>query len=90
MATKKQKRAAALAKREKFLADVKEQGLRAQEWDHEQQKARRVIIADVHAEIAQHHADVFQKAQQHSQLMMEPTMEDIDKLSVALYIGLGD
>lgn len=41
MATKKQKRAAALAKREEFLREERESGLRAQAMDRAQQEIIR-------------------------------------------------
>lgn len=41
MATRKQKHAAAMAKRERWLAEVKSQGLRAQKEDHEQREAAK-------------------------------------------------
>lgn len=87
MATKKQKREAALAKREAYLAEVKAAGLLSQEWDRKRREERRAIVDGVHAEIEQHHVDVMSKA--HSQLMMEPTAEDISRLAQALYIGNG-
>lgn len=44
MATKKQKRAAALAKREAMLAEVRENGLRAQAMDQARQAQHREEI----------------------------------------------
>lgn len=39
MATKKQKREATAKKREKFLAEVKADGLKAQQWDQNRREA---------------------------------------------------
>jgi hypothetical protein len=47
MATKKQKREAALAKRAQFLAEVKARGLEAQVRDQEAQKEWRKDMAEV-------------------------------------------
>lgn len=44
MATKKEKRAAALAKREAMLAEVKAEGLKAQAWDQARQAQHREEI----------------------------------------------
>lgn len=51
MATKKQKHAAALARREKFMAENKACGLAAQEADRERQKERKEDMAQVYREI---------------------------------------
>jgi hypothetical protein len=40
MATKKQKREAAAEKREKFLAEVQADGLKAQQWDRKRREAK--------------------------------------------------
>jgi len=45
MATKKQKREAALAKREKFLRETRESGLRAQAEDKHNQEIKKQAIA---------------------------------------------
>jgi hypothetical protein len=45
MATKKQKRAAGLAKREEFMAGVRQAGLAAQQADREERKKDRERIA---------------------------------------------
>lgn len=84
MATKKQKRAVALAKREKFLEEVKTQGLRAQEWARQKTEAKHKIIRTAEIEIEEYLAE-----QNVSSLesFSEPTMEDINKLAMALYIG---
>jgi hypothetical protein len=67
--------------------------------DHEQQKLRREAtknayreINERHQEILNHHtADVVSRVRdiQHSQLMMEPTKEQVDDLARAIYLGLG-
>lgn len=44
MATKKQKRLEAQVKREKFLAEIKEEGLRAQALDRQYQEAEAAEI----------------------------------------------
>lgn len=46
MATKKQKREAALAKREEFMAKVKAEGLEAQRRDREFREAQRAAWVD--------------------------------------------
>lgn len=62
MATKKQKRAAGLAKREAFLAEVKADGLKALEADRVRQKERREIMEDAAREINAHHQSILGKA----------------------------
>jgi hypothetical protein len=44
MATKKQKREAALARREKFLADERAAGLAAQALDHDEQAKKNALM----------------------------------------------
>lgn len=62
MATKKQKREAALAKRAKFLAEEKTIGLRAQEWDREKRKEREIAMFNAALEVefmnAAHHEPI--------------------------------
>jgi len=86
MATKKQKREAALVKREKFLAEVKAQGLRAQEWSRKQSESKRKIIRTAEMEIEEHQAE--QNAAL-KEAFEEPTVDDMNKLAMALYIGNG-
>jgi hypothetical protein len=54
MATKKQKRAAAQAKREAFLAEVKADGLKALEGSRQRQKKADEIMTQAAKEINEH------------------------------------
>jgi hypothetical protein len=56
MATKKEKRAAALAKREAMLAEVKTQGLEALRKDRERREVRRVADKALIEDIIRHSA----------------------------------
>lgn len=58
MATKKQKREAALAKREAFLAEEAARGRHVQEMDRQHRAAELNLISQVAAEINQRHADI--------------------------------
>jgi hypothetical protein len=61
MATKKQKRAAALAKREKFLAEVKAEGLEALRLDRERQARHSDLLSRKAEEINDRHSAILAK-----------------------------
>jgi hypothetical protein len=62
MATKKQKRAAAQAKREAFLAEVEADGLKALAEDKERQKIERARWVDAVQEINVRHRAILKSA----------------------------
>lgn len=62
MATKKQKRAAALAKREAYMAEVKADGLKALAASKERQKERKDAMTEAAREINARHEEILSKA----------------------------
>lgn len=60
MATKKQKREAALAKRENFLEEVRQQGLEAQEREQEFWKAEENRLQEAAERINRRHRAILQ------------------------------
>lgn len=66
MATKKQKREAAQAKREQFLAEVKAEGLAAQKLDRTIQEKQREQTAQAAREINERYRAVLVRAGIHS------------------------
>jgi hypothetical protein len=63
MATKKQKREAAQAKREAFLAEVKADGLKAQERDKQHQQAEEERINQIAGDINARHRAILEAAE---------------------------
>lgn len=61
MATKKQKREAALAKREKFLAEVRADGLEAQRLDQEAQEKQEQLMKAEADRINQRYRNILAK-----------------------------
>lgn len=78
MATKKQKRAEGLAKREAYLAEIKESGLAAQEYDRKVQEERRRRLMAIGKEINDGVLAGLAKA------FKEPTTQELDTLAGAL------
>lgn len=58
MATKKEKRAAAAAKRQKMLEEIKTSGLEAQRLDREERRLRDVLIGDQIQGINDRHREI--------------------------------
>lgn len=62
MATKKQKRAAALAKREAYMAEVRADGLKALEEDRKRREEQRKKIVEEAMIINDRHRDILKSA----------------------------
>lgn len=62
MATKKQKRAAGLAKREKFLKEEEERGLAAQKADRERRAKQQKKIDEITKEISHRYQVILARA----------------------------
>jgi hypothetical protein len=69
MTSKKDKRARGLAKREAFMAQIKEEGLRAQDWD----KSKR------EAEAAQIRSEVARVNERYQKILDNATPEDWER-----------
>lgn len=62
MATKKQKREAAAAKRKQFLADVKASGLEAQRLDHKRQEEEMEGLLEYAGRMNARHNEILRNA----------------------------
>lgn len=61
MATKKQKREAALAKREKYMKEVKESGLAAQRRAHEIEEAQFESLKEYAGQVNARHREILNR-----------------------------
>lgn len=89
MVTKKQKHAAALAKREAYLAKVKADGLAALEADRKRQKERQEEVKAAVEEINDRHRKILERERMIATKQMEEAFAepDLDALAEALHIG---
>lgn len=90
MATKKQKRAAGLAKREAYLAEVKADGLKALARSKEHEAAVRERAKTEAQKINQHHKEILAKeAERNLAAIANDELRRANRLAQTLYVGLG-
>lgn len=97
MATKKQKRAAALAKREKFMAEVKASGLAAQKADREGSWEERTKLQKIADEMSKRASLTLEEklAEERCTNLEQPSYAEMDAATAtqahnfakAMYIG---
>lgn len=85
MATKKQKRAAALAKREAFEAEIRESGLAALARAKEHEKRVRASYAEAGAQINERHEEILSREAEKSKSSRRDELDATNELVKAVY-----